>query len=93
MRYFNSTDESFGLSPHSIVLLGKPAQKVFVKLVKPNITNEAIKWIGMPHPTSQTSDNGWIYASERIIEYLKPINQSGKRWSYKKDNFDNWVNI
>ena len=93
MKYFNSTDESFGLSPHIIVLLGDHAQKVFVKLVKQKITNKEIKWIGMPHPSSYTSGDGWRYASKRITENLKPINQSGKRWSYKKDNFDDWGNI
>jgi hypothetical protein len=93
IRYFNSTDESFGLSPHSILLLGNTAQSVFVKLVRPKITNNEIKWIGMPHPSHTVGYDGLRYASERIIEYLKPINQSGKKWVYKKDKFNNWVNI
>ena len=95
MRYFDSDsiDESFGLSPHVIVLLGNTAQSVFVKLLRQKITNKEIKWIGMPHPSHTVGYEGLKYASERITENLKPINQSGKRWIYKKDKPDNWVNI
>ena len=93
MRYFNSTDESFGLSPHIIVLAGNNAQSVFVKLVRQKITNKEIKWIGMLHPSFRYAGyDGLREASERITDNLKLISQSGKRWSYKKDKFDDWVN-
>ncbi|MDP3010268.1 MAG: hypothetical protein Q8N30_14520 [Methylococcales bacterium] len=93
VKYFNSTDQSFGLSPHIIVLLGNTAQSVFVKCIKPEIKNTKIKWVGMPHPSHTVGYEGLQYASKHIKKNLKLLNEPAKKWVYKKDNFDNWVNI
>jgi hypothetical protein len=58
VKYFDSTDQSFGLSPHIIVLLGNTAQSVFVKCIKPRIKNTEIKWVGMPHPSHTVGYEG-----------------------------------
>jgi hypothetical protein len=93
-KYFNSTDESFGLAPHIVVLLGNTAQSVFLKCIgKKLINNSNLQWIAMPHPSAQVGYDGLEYADMNIRQHLKPINQKTKKWVYKKDDFNNWQNL
>ena len=94
IKYFNSTDTNFGLSPHIIVLLGNPAQSTFINCIRDKlINNENLKWIGMPHPSAQIGYVGLEYASKNIRQHLKPINELANKWIYHKDNFNVWRNI
>ncbi len=93
-KYFNSTDRSFGLTPHIIVLLGNTTQLVFIKHIKKRLINdENLKWVGMPHPSAQVGYEGLIEASKSIQQHLKPINQQAEKWVYDKNNFNNWKTI
>jgi|GEM_PF-4664677 hypothetical protein len=93
IKYFNSTDTNFGLSPHIVVLLGNTAQSIFSELIKEKVNDKNLKWIGMPHPSHTVSYKGLEDASNKIREHLKLITQSAEKWVYDKDNFDNWRRI
>lgn len=98
IRYFNSTDEGFGLSPHLIVLLGNTAQSVFNECVRPRLLgNNHLEWIGMPHPSHTVGYDGLVKACTEIRNKdnprLKPINQEGYKWIYDKKQPDRWVTI
>ena len=94
IKYFNSTDINFGLSPHIIVLLGNPAQSIFISCIRDKIIiNENLKWIAMPHPSHTVSYDGLKKASKMIREHLKPINHQADKWVYHKDNVDDWRSI
>ena len=76
IKYFNSTDTNFGLSPHIIVLLGNIAQSVFISCIRKQVINDKnLKWIGMPYPSHTVGYVGLEDASKKIREHLKPINQ------------------
>jgi hypothetical protein len=93
-EYFNSTDASFGLSPHIIVLLGNTAQSVFISCIRKQVINDKnLKWIAMPHPSHTVGYEGLENASKKIRNHLNPINQHAKKWVYHKDNFDDWRSI
>ncbi|MGZ8947460.1 MAG: hypothetical protein ACXW1W_18800 [Methylococcaceae bacterium] len=92
-KYFNSTDEDFGLSPHIIVLLGNTAQSIFSELIKEKVNDKNLKWIGMPHPSHTVGYEGLEDASKKIREHLKPINQQAEKWVYDKNKIDNWRSI
>lgn len=92
IKHFNSTDNNFGLSPHIVVLLGRDVQSIFSEHMKNRLKDKSLKWVGMPHPSpsSAVSYEGLIYASQHIRQYLKPIDERGYRWTYNKNNFDDW---
>ena len=90
IKYFNSTDESFGLSPHIIVLLGNTAQSVFINCIRKQIINDkSLKWIAMPHPSGQIVYDGLLEAGKKIREHLKPINEDSEKWVFDKYNMHN----
>ena len=94
IEYFNSSNSVFGLSPHIIVLLGNTAQSIFISCIRDKIIiNESLKWIAMPNPSAQVGYDGLEYASKKIREHLKPINEEAKKWVYRKDKYDNWGSI
>jgi hypothetical protein len=93
-KYFNSTDTDFGLAPHIIVLLGNTAQSVFISCIRKQVINDKnLKWIAMPHPSAQVGYDGLEYASKKIREHLKPINEPAEKWVYQRNNFDDWRSI
>jgi hypothetical protein len=92
LKYFNSTDDDFGLSPHIIVLLGNTAQSIFSGHIRHKVNNQNLKWIGMPDPSAQVGYEGLKYASKNIRQHLKPINQQTKKWVYHKDWVDHKEN-
>jgi hypothetical protein len=95
IQYFNSTDTNFGLSPHIIVLLGNPAQSIFISCIRDKVVNnENLKWIAMPHPSHTVGYEGLEFASKKIRKHLQPINQQQvEKWIYDKNKFDNWRRI
>lgn len=94
IKYFNSTDTNFGLSPHTIVLLGNLAQSVFISCIRKQVINDKnLKWIGMPHQSHTVNYEGLEDASKKIREHLKPIDQRAEKWVYDKNKSDNWRRI
>lgn len=95
IKYFNSTDEKFGLSPHMIVLLGNHAQSVFKRLLRQKLVhNLNIQWVGMPHPSHTVSYEALTKASVEIRNHLYPItNETTDKWIYQKRNINNWKMI
>jgi hypothetical protein len=97
IKYFNSTDEKFGLSPHPVVLLGSKAQLIFKKLIKPELLQAMccldLMCIGMPHPTAMIGNDALEFAGIQIQKHLKPIQGDIKRWRYSKNNHDIWESI
>ncbi len=90
-KYFNSSDESFGLRPHIIVLLGNKAQNTFNSQIKTRIIGQKkLRWICMPHPSHTVAYEALKSASEKIEEYLRPIDQTAHKWVYEKGNSNNW---
>jgi len=93
IKYFNSTDTNFGLSPHIIVLLGNTAQSIFSKHIRDKVNDKNLKWIGMPHPSAQVGYDGLEEACKKIREHLKPINEDAEKWIYQRDNLSDWRTI
>lgn len=93
IRYFNSTDEDFGLSPHLIVLLGNTVQSIFSSLLRPKLMHTDLNWVAMPHPSAQVGYEGLTYASQRIRQHVRPINRPARKWVYHRENFDDWRDI
>ena len=93
IKYFNSTDTDFGLSPHIIVLLGNTAQSIFSELIKKELIDKNLKWIVMPHPSHTVGYVDLESASKKIKEHLRPINEQAEKWVYKPNNSDDWRRI
>ena len=95
IKYFNSTDEKFGLSPHIIVLLGNPSQSIFKGLLRPRLINyPSLQWVGMPHPSHTVQYEALAKASVEIREHLCPItDETSDKWIYQKKNLNNWRRI
>jgi hypothetical protein len=95
IKYFNSTDKKFGLSPHIIVLLGNAAQSIFKRLLRPRLmNNSSLQWVGMPHPSHTVDYEALAKASAEIRKHLNPItNRTTNKWIYQKGNLNNWKSI
>lgn len=96
-KYFDSSDEDFGLSPHIIVLLGNTAQRVFVSEIRPVlIKKQNSEWVGMPHPSHTVSYKSLEIACENIrTKRLKNIKEKAFKWTYfkkkePKDDDSDW---
>ncbi len=95
IKYFNSTEEDFGLFPHIVVLLGDTAQSVFKRCIKEKLTsNPNLKFVGMPHPSHTVAYDALTKASRNIRQHLNPItSKTTDKWIYCKDDHDVWRKI
>ncbi len=94
VKYFDSCDETFGISPNIIVLLGNPAQFIFTKYIRSKLLNSrTLQWVGMPHPSNAVGYEGLKFAAGHIRSHLKPISELAEKWVYRKDNYNIWKPI
>jgi len=95
IKYFNSTNEEFGLFPHIVVLLGNTAQSVFKRCIREKLINNSnLKWIGMPHPSHTVEYAALKNASGNIRQHLSSItNITTDKWIYRKNGDDVWRKI
>lgn len=91
LKFFQTEDEDFGLSPQIVVLLGGKTQPVFKDLIKPKLQGTDLKCVGFTHPTAMVNNDAVIQASLKIRDHLRSVNSKMlEKWVYKKDNFDYW---
>lgn len=94
LQYFISTDQSFGLRPHIIVILGNSVYDLFNKFFRYSVAKSylSIQWIQMPHPSAQTVANDLLKkACGEINSRLKPINETPNKWFCRGRSNSGWT--
>ena len=97
LRYFNSEDEQFGISPSVLIVLGNNAQNIFCNTVKPLLLENKItrlQHIYMPHPSARTVVNDLLTnASFEIPPKLSPLTEKPYKWFCQGRKNNGWIKL